>query len=109
GQWLFFTSARGGSADIYRVPIAAIERDGVRAAVLDYLEGFYEGDTARLVRSLRPELFKYGFWKEKDSTSYAGEKMAYDEAIAYARRFKAANRKTPPTAPKEVIIFEVQD
>ncbi len=110
GQWLFFTSARaGGIADIYRVPIAALQRDGVKRAVLDYLEGFYEGDTAKLVRSLRPELFKYGFWKEKDSTSYAGEKMSYEEAIGYARRFKANKRTTPDTAPREVTLFDVQD
>jgi hypothetical protein len=90
-------------------PTAVLQTDAVRRAVLDYLEGFYEGDTAKLVRSLRPELFKYGFWKEKDSTRYVGEKMTYEEAIAYARRFKANNRTTPINAPREVTIFEVQD
>ena len=92
-----------------RAPSRAAETEGVRRAVLDYLEGFYEGDTAKLVRSLRPELFKYGFWKEKDSTRYVGEKMTYEEAIAYARRFRANKRTTPATAPREVTIFEVQD
>ncbi|HEY9226548.1 MAG TPA: nuclear transport factor 2 family protein [Gemmatimonadaceae bacterium] len=81
----------------------------VRRAVLDYLEGFYEGDTAKLVRGLRPEMFKYGFWKAKDAPKYEGEKMSYDEAIAYARRFKADKRTTPATAPREVTIYEVQD
>jgi len=109
GQWLFFTSHRGATADIYRTPIASLQHDAVRRAVLDYLEGFYEGDTAKLVRSLRPELFKYGFWKEKGATTYAGEKMSYAEAIDYARKFKAANRKTPATAPREVTIYDVQD
>jgi hypothetical protein len=35
---------------------AASDRDGVRLAVLDYVEGFYEGDTTRLVRSVWPEM-----------------------------------------------------
>ena len=109
GKWLFFTSARSGSAGTYRVPISAIEKEGVRRAVLDYIEGFYEGDTAKLVRSLRPELFKVGFEREKDSASYAPDKMTYDEAIAYARRFLAQRRTTPANAPREVTLFDVQD
>ena len=50
----------------------ADDREGVRRAVLDYVEGFYEGDSAKLARSVRPEIFKYGFWKARDSTRYAG-------------------------------------
>lgn len=88
---------------------ASADRDAVQRAVLDYLEGFYEGDSAKLVRALRPELFKYGFWKEKDSTRYAGERMTYTEAIAYAVRFRAQHRTTPPNAPREVTLFEVLD
>jgi hypothetical protein len=85
------------------------ERAAVRRAALDYLEGFYEGDTAKLVRSLSPSLFKYGFWRAKDSTRYAGEQMTYAEAIAYAARFRAQNRSTPATAPREVILLDVLD
>lgn len=31
------------------------DRDGVRRAALDYLEGFYEGDSTKIVRSVRPD------------------------------------------------------
>lgn len=34
----------------------------VHRAVLDYVEGFYEGDSAKLVRSVRPEVHKFGFF-----------------------------------------------
>lgn len=34
---------------------------GVRRAALDYIEGFYEGDTAKLVRSVRPDVHKFGY------------------------------------------------
>ena len=36
-----------------------------RLAVLDYVEGFYQGDTARLVSSVWLEARKYGYWKAK--------------------------------------------
>src|SRR5690349_2311828 len=74
------------------------ERDAVKRAVLDYVEGFYEGDSLKLARSVRPEIFKYGFWKAKDSTRYAGEQMKYQEFFDYARRVKQSNRQAPPTA-----------
>ena len=105
--------ARAGSAQAAKPTptsnVTTADRDAVRRAVLDYLEGFYEGDSAKLVRALRPELFKYGFWKEKDSTRYAGEKMTYTEAIAYAVRFRTQHRTTPANAPREVTIFDVLD
>ena len=118
GAWLYFTSHRmNGDGDIYRVPMAGVkpeaegprtERAAVHRAVSDYLEGFYEGDTAKLMRSLRPELAKYGFERGKDS-SYVGEKMSYSAAIDYARRFAAQKRTTPANAPREITIYEVQN
>ena len=85
------------------------ERDGVRRAVLDYVEGFYEGDTAKLVRGIRPEVYKYGFdWVDKEK-KYVGERMTWDEILGYARRFKARGRPTPVTAPKVVDLLDVQD
>ncbi len=83
---------------------------GVRAAVLDYVEGFYQGDSTRLVRSVRPEVYKYGFWRHRDSTTYHGEQMTWPEFHAYANRVKArGGRGAPPNAPKVVQIFDVQD
>jgi hypothetical protein len=85
------------------------ERAAVTSAALDYLEGFYEGDTAKLVRSIRPEVFKYGFEWLKDKSRYEGERMSWDEILGYARRFKANNRTTPATAPKKVELLDVLD
>jgi hypothetical protein len=87
----------------------ATARDAVTRASLDYLEGFYEGDTAKLVRSIRPEVYKYGFDWLKDKARYEGERMTWGEILGYARRFKANNRQTPPTAPKKVELLDVLD
>lgn len=87
----------------------AADRDAVRRAALDYIEGFYEGDTAKLVRSVRPEVYKYGFHKRPDATQYNGMQMPWPEFLAFARRVKANNRPAPATAPKQVDLFEVQD
>jgi len=82
---------------------------GVRRAALDYVEGFYEGDSAKHVRSIRPEVFKYGFWLPRDSTRYAGEQMTWPEFHDYTRRFKARGATTPASAPREIELLDVQD
>jgi len=107
GKWLFLTSWRSGTSAIYRIPIAEIEREGVKRAALDYLEGFYEGDSAKLSRSLRRDLFKYGIYRQRDSTKFLGEHMSYDDAIAYANNFKAKKSTTAASAPREIAILEV--
>ena len=85
------------------------EREAVKRAVLDYVEGFYEGDTAKLGRSIRPDVFKFGYYIPRDSTRYVGEQMKWPEFFAYARRVKANNRQAPATAPKDIVVFDVLD
>jgi hypothetical protein len=85
------------------------ERAAVERAVLDYVEGFYEGDTVKLVRSIRPEVTKFGYSIPRDSTRYVGEAMAWSEFLSYARGIKERNRQAPATAPKKVEIFDIQD
>ena len=85
------------------------DREGVRRAVLDYVEGFYEGDTTKLVRSVHPAVQKFGFYVPRDSTRYVGEAMPWTEFLGYARRVRERGTPAPATAPKEVAVFDVQD
>ena len=88
----------------------AEDRNAVRQAALDYIEGFYEGDTVKLVRSIRPEVFKIGFWRHNDSTSYGpSQQMPWSEFLAYAGRVKARNQPPPSNAPKDVVLLDVLD
>jgi hypothetical protein len=88
---------------------ASADSAAVHAAVLDYVEGFYQGDSTRLVRSIRPEVMKYGFFVPRDSTRYQGEPMSFAEMNAYANNVKRNNRLAPATAPKEIELLDVQD
>ena len=86
---------------------AESERDAVRRAALDYLEGFYEGDTAKLERSVMPTVFKYGY--SRRPTGYRGSQMPYDQFFSFAEGVQAGRNKPPADAPKDVVIFEVLD
>ena len=85
------------------------DSEGVRRAALDYLEGFYEGDSAKIVRSVRPDVRKVGYFTNRGSTTYEAEAMSYAEMIGYANNFKKNGRTTPASAPREVIVGEVND
>jgi len=87
----------------------SVDSAGVRRAVLDYVEGFYEGDSTKHVRSVRPDVYKYGFWLPRDSTRYQGEQMPWAEFLLYTRRMRARGTTTPATAPKEIQLLDIQD
>jgi len=88
---------------------ASADREGVRRAALDYLEGFYEGDSTKLVRSVRPDARKIGYYMSRGSTTYAPDEMPFAAMIEYANTFKKNGRTTPATAPRDVIVGEVND
>lgn len=91
------------------VPAPTPQRGGVEQAAIDYIEGFYEGDTTKLVRSVRPEVYKYGFAYSRATKEYRGEQMTWTEIIGYAKSVRASGRATPATALKRVEILEVLD
>jgi hypothetical protein len=87
----------------------ATEIDAVRRAVLDYVEGFYEGDTVKLARVLRPEMYKFGFWRNSDTSAYRGSQMTYAQALAYANRVRTQKSQAPASAPKGVQVLDIMD
>jgi hypothetical protein len=79
----------------------------VHAAVDDYVGALYDVAPARVRRSVSPALAKYGY--AADSTGrYTGMAMTYDELVALAGRYNRAGR-VPPSAPRAVTVYDVQD
>lgn len=82
----------------------------VERACLDYLEGFYEGDTTKLTRSLNPTLHKFGFWKNKESGEYEFDSyMSFDQAKAYANNVREKQRFAKADAPKKVEVLDIMN
>ena len=81
----------------------------VTRAARDYLEGFYEGDSTKIIRSISPSVVKYGYYVPKGASTYSGETMTFAEMLDYVRGVKARGRPVPASAPREVALFEVLD
>lgn len=86
--------------------IAQSDKEKVERACLDYIEAFYEADTLKLIRSVKPELYKIGF--EKGDTSYVYSKMTFDQALSFLRRYNERNmRMGKKDSPKVVLVMDV--
>lgn len=84
------------------------EQSAIERACLNYIEGFYEGDTAKLIQCLSPALHKYGYYKTKNDV-YVGDQMTYAQALDYAKNVLAKKTFAKPDAPKTVVVLDVQE
>lgn len=86
------------------------QESAVEKACMNYIEGFYEGDSDKLKACLQPTLNKFGFWKDKDSGEYKQvDYMSFDQAIAYADNVKAKKKFAKPDAPKVVEVLNMSN
>ena len=85
------------------------DRARVRRAAMDYIEGFYEGDSTKLVRSVSPEVRKNGYWRASPDSAYRASHMPYTGFMRYAAGVRAGRGGPPPNAPREVVLYDVQD
>jgi len=96
------------------VPVAAqqdtnADREGVRQAVLDYVEGIYNVQPERIERSVSPNLAKLGFYRPPTETAYRpGRSMAFQQLVEIAKNFNK-DGKLSKDAPKDIVIYDVLD
>lgn len=88
--------------------IAQSDKEQVERACLNYLEGFYEGDTTKLIASVKPTLHKYGLMRDPVSKTYAPDGyMTFRQALDYAKGVMQRKAFPPGNAPKKVEVLDV--
>ena len=88
--------------------LVAQDKESVEKACLNYIEGFYEGDTTKLIAALKPTLYKIGFWKNKTSEAYDFDgQMTYRQALDYAKNVSAKKSFAKADAPKKVVVLDI--
>ena len=85
------------------------DREAVRQAMLDYVEGIYGVDPSRVQRSVHPKLAKTGFYRGPNDQAFRpGSNMTFDQLMEIAKNWNKAG-KLRKDAPKEVVIYDVLD
>lgn len=88
--------------------VAQSQKGQVEKACLNYIEGFYEGDTVKLIASLKPSLYKFGYWKNKTNGNYEPDgQMTWQQAIDYAKKVAEKKNFPKPGAPKKVEVLDL--
>ena len=95
------------------IPAAAqdanADREAVRQAVLDYVEGIYNVEPARIERSVSPNLAKMGFYRPHTDTAYRpGRPMTFQQLVEIAKNFNK-DGQLRKDAPKDIVIYDVLD
>ncbi len=95
------------------LPLAALaqtdaEREAVRQAVLDYVEGVYNVDASRIERSVHPDMAKRGFFVKKGEAAYSAHVMTFAQLVELAKTYNKEGR-VPKDAPKQIEIYDVSD
>ena len=88
---------------------ANADREAVRQAVLDYVEGIYNVQPERIERSVSPNLAKMGFYRPPTETAYRpGRSMAFQQLVEIAKNFNK-DGKLSKDAPKDIVLYDVLD
>ncbi len=86
--------------------LAKTDQEAVKQAVLDYVEGVYEANPAKIERSVHPDLAKRGFFVNEQETTEST--MSFTEFIEHTKTYNK-DGQFPLDSPKEIIIYEVLD
>jgi hypothetical protein len=85
---------------------SAADSAGIRAAALDYIEGWYTGDAPRMERALHPELAKRMVQDDPKSHQSVLNQMGAKELVKYTR--EGGGRDTPVKRRQaEVSILDI--
>src|SRR5438132_14391107 len=80
------------------------DQEAVKQAVLDYVEGVYETNPAKIERSVHPDLAKRGFFVNDQEAMEST--MSFIEFIEHAKTYNK-DVQFPPDAPKDIVIYEL--
>ena len=83
------------------------DRDAVRQAGLDYVEGVYTVQPERIERSVHPSLVKRGFARRDASGAYTETTMSYEQLVNLARTWNKEGKRD--TSVKKVDVLDVLD
>jgi hypothetical protein len=82
----------------------AADSAAIRAAALDYIEGWYTGDAARMERALHPQLAKR-IVQRRDGSVTLGDMTA--EQLVNATRGGYGTRTPPAERQKDLTILDI--
>jgi hypothetical protein len=86
---------------------AAVEKEAVAAAAMDYLVALYEAKPDLIARSVHTDLSKRGYFRKKGETTFTSTPMSYQQLYELAGKWNKDGKQPVAKAPKDVVVYEV--
>lgn len=100
-------ASAGLAPSVFTRTQAAQDREAVRQAALDYVEGVYNVQPERIQRSVHPALVKRGFYKKDAAAPYAEMPMTFDQLVNLSKNWNKDGKRN--TSIKKVEVLDVLD
>lgn len=94
-------------ADRYEDTTMKKEKDAVKMAILDYVEGLYDVQPERIEKSVHKELRKRGYYFSKGA--YQQADMTFEQLTQLAANWNKNGSNATDKSPKKIEIFDVLD
>jgi hypothetical protein len=107
GSLVALLAVVGLAPSVLALTQAAQDREAVRQAALDYVEGVYNVQPERIQRSVHPTLDKRGFYRKDAGGPYAEMPMTYDQLVNLSKTWNKEGKRD--TSVKTVAVLDVLD
>ena len=86
------------------------DKTQIETTLNNYIDGFYKGDTLKLKAALKQRLYKFGYWKNKDSGEYEYyAQLTYENALKMAQNTKDKGNIRTETKMRSVKVLEISN
>jgi len=82
------------------------DEEAIKETALNYIEGWYSADTARMARALSPDLAKRGILLNSRTNELVLAPATYEQMLQWVGQ-KPNELESDPDKPMEVVIIEV--
>jgi hypothetical protein len=86
---------------------ASADKEAVKAAAMDYIEGLYQAQPERIARSVDQKLAKVGYFRRGGESAISIAPMSYQQLYDLAGTWNKDGKRQTATAPKDVVVYEV--
>jgi hypothetical protein len=104
---IVIAAAAGLTPSVLSATQTAQDRESVRQAALDYVEGIYNVQPERIQKSVHPALDKRGFYRKDRTAPYVEMPMTFDQLVNLAKTWNKEGKRD--TSIKQVTVLDVLD
>ncbi len=81
----------------------------IQSAAMDYIDGLYLADSSLIIRSVDPQLSKYGMWyNQEDDTWHGPSMMTYQQLVKLSRSWNQDGSQVNDQSPRQVEILDIE-